>query len=59
MYTNHSLVEATMLQDSCGCFTSSKASLHADQQSKAQPCSSLNISPKTQCSTVSFSTREI
>ena len=53
MYTNHSLVEATMLQDSCGCFTSSKASLYADQQSKPQPCSSLNIPLKNQYLTVS------
>ena len=50
MHTNHPPVEATMLQDSCDCFTLSKASLHANQQSKPQPCSSLNIPPQTQCS---------
>ena len=58
IHTNHPPVEATMLQDSCDCFTSSKASLHANQQSKPQSCSSLNIPPQTQCSTMSFSTRD-
>uniref|UniRef100_A0A2N9EUL7 Aminotransferase class I/classII large domain-containing protein n=1 Tax=Fagus sylvatica TaxID=28930 RepID=A0A2N9EUL7_FAGSY len=52
-------VGAVNRNDSWGCLTSSKASLHADQQSKPQPCSNLNVPPQIQCSTVSFSTREI